>query len=128
MPAAARKVNLTDRSLQALKPAPQGQRAIVWDALMPGMAVRVTAKGRRVFYAVRRRAGAVQPTWVSLGAYPAVTLAEARAKARDALSALVEGQDPASLAKRRAAEEAERERNASTFGAVADDFIKRHVM
>jgi integrase len=128
MPAAARKTALTDRSLQALRPT--GQRAIVWDALLPGMAVRVSGKGKRSFYAVKRRAGAVQPTWVLLGAYPVMTLGDARAKAREALAALAEGHDPASLAesKRRAREEAERQRRASTFGAVAEDFIRRHAM
>jgi hypothetical protein len=39
---AARKVGLTDRSLQALKPAPASRRVTVWDSLMPGLAVRVT--------------------------------------------------------------------------------------
>jgi integrase len=129
MPAAARKIQLTDRSLQALRPAPGGGRAIVWDAIMPGMAVRVSAKGKRVFYAVRRRAGAAQPSWISLGAYPVTSLKEARAKAREALGALAEGQDPATLAeaKRRVREEAERRRRAGTFGAVAEDFIREHL-
>jgi integrase len=123
MPAAARKVSLTDRSLRALRPAPDGRRVAVWDALMPGMAVLVSGKGKRSFYAVKRRAGAASPTWVLLGAYPVVSLAEARGKAREALAALAEGQNPASLAEAR--REAERERAAGTFAAVAEDFILR---
>jgi integrase len=127
MPAAARKIALTDRSLQALRPAPGAGRAIVWDALLPGLAVRVSGKGKRSFYAVKRRLGRAQPSWVLLGAYPVVTLAEARAKAREAIGALMDGQDPASLAEaaRRAKEEAERRRQASTFAAVAEDFAAR---
>src|SRR5437763_4514066 len=130
MPAAARKVALTDRSLQALRPAREGRRTIVWDALLPGMAVRVSGKGKRSFYAVKRRAGQTQPTWVLLGAYPVVTLAEARSKARAALGALMEGRDPASLeeGKRRVQDEAERQRKASTFATVAENFIRRHAM
>jgi integrase len=129
MPAAARKIALTDRSLQSIRPAPQGTRATVWDAIMPGLAVRVTDKGKRSFYVVKRRAGQPQPTWALLGAYPVMKLAEARAAAREALAALAEGDDPATLAeaKRRATEEAERTRRASTFAAVAEEFIKRHV-
>jgi integrase len=128
MPAAACKIQLTDRSLKALRPAPDGQRAVVWDALVPGMAVRVSGKGKRSFYAVKRRTGQPQPSWVLLGAYPIMTLAEARAKAREALLALAEGHDPAcqAEAERRAREEAERRREASTFGAIAEDFIRRH--
>jgi integrase len=128
MPAAARKVGLTDRSLKALRPAPGGERTIVWDALLPGMAVRVSGKGKRSFYAVKRRQGAAQPSWVLLGAYPVMGLGEARAKAREALGALAEGHDPAVLAaaKRGAAEEAEVARKENTFAAVAEAFIKRH--
>jgi integrase len=128
MPAAARKIALTDRSLKALKAAPRGTRATVWDAMMPGLAVRITDKGKRSFYAVKRRAGASTPTWVLLGSYPVTTLAEARAKAREALTALAAGDDPATLAeaKRKAKEEAERAHKASTFAAVAEEFIKRH--
>jgi integrase len=130
VPAAARKIALTDRSLKALHPTPDGARFTVWDAIMPGLAIRVSAKGKRTFYAVKRRAGARQPTWVSVGAYPVTTLAEARARAREALSALMEGQHPSRLAhaKRVAAEEAERKRAASSFAAVAEDFVKRHAM
>ncbi len=89
-----RKVGLTDRSLLALKPAPVGKRVTVWDAQLPGMAVRVTDKGKRTFYAVRRRAGETSPTWALLGAYPVMKLGEAREAARAALGALVEGKDP----------------------------------
>jgi integrase len=125
MPAAARKVALTDRSMKALKPPTDGRRTTVWDALMPGMAVRVSGKGKRAFYAVRRRAGQAQPTWVLLGHYPVVGLTEARAAARGALGALGQGHDPASLAEARRA--AERKRDASTFAAVAELFIREHL-
>jgi integrase len=127
MPAAARKIALTDRSLKALRPAPGGQRAVVWDALLPGMAVRVSGKGKRVFYAVKRRAGQTQPSWVLLGSYPVTTLAEARQKAREALLALGEGQHPTARteARGREEEEAERRRRAGSFGAVAEDFSSR---
>jgi integrase len=129
MPAAIRKVALTDRSVQGLKPALAGSRTVVWDALLPGLAVRVSGKGKRSFYAVRRRTGAQQPSWVLLGAYPAMTLAEARAAAREALGALLEGHDPATLAlaKGHAKEEAERRSEAGKFCAVAEHFIKQHL-
>jgi integrase len=48
---------------------------------------------------------------------------------REVLGALIAGDDPAALAeaKRREKEEAERRNLADTFGAVAEDYIKRHV-
>jgi integrase len=117
---------LKDRTLKALKPEDAG---VIWDVLMPGMAVRVSKKGKRSFYAVRRCAGAQQPTWVMLGVYPVISLAEARAKAREALGALAQGQDPAALveAKRRQKEETERQRKANTFGTVVELFIRQHL-
>jgi integrase len=130
MPAAARKIAFTDRSMQALRPAPNGARTTVWDALMPGLAVRVSAKGRRSFYAIKRRAGDPHPSWVLLGVYPLVKLADAREKAREVLSALMAGDDPATLAEasRRARRAAEEQRKESAFAVVAEDFVKRHVM
>jgi integrase len=129
MPIAARKIVLKDSSLKALKPAPAGKRATVWDALMPNLAVRVTDKGRRSFYTVARRAGDSSPTWHLLGVYPAMTLAEARTAAREALNALLEGKHPKRLAeeKRKAADAAARDAVANTFGSVAEDFIRYYL-
>ena len=128
MHAAARKIALTDRSLQSLKPT--GERSVIWDALLPGHAVRLSARGKRSFYAVKRRLGQPQPTWVLLGAYPELSLADSRAKAREMLGALAEGLDPETLAvaKRRAKEEVEAARHAFRFGAVAEEFIRRHAL
>lgn len=125
MPAAARKVALTDRSLQAMKPAADGRRTVVWDSLLPGLAVRISAKGKLSFYAVRRRSGDAQPSWVLLGAYPLTTLADARSKAREVLGALIAGSSPATLAAAKRHDREERE--AATFGAIAERFIKQHV-
>lgn len=129
MPAANSKIALTDKSLLALKPAPHGKRAIIWDALMPNMAVRVGTRGRPAFYAVRRRRGEAQPTWTKLGEYPMMRLGEAREAARAAVSALMAGDDPAEIAeaRRRAAAEAKRQRDDSKFAALAEAFIKHHL-
>src|SRR5271165_3524938 len=112
MPAAARKIALTDRSLKAMKPAPTGKRLTVWDGIQPNLAVRVTDKGRRSFVVVRRRSGEASPTWATLGEYPTLGLADARKAAREALAALSEGKAPREVKaeKRRAAEQEARER------------------
>jgi integrase len=129
MPVAARKLALTDRSLKAMKAAPDGRRQVVWDSLMPGMAVRITALGKRSFYAVKRRAGDAQPTWHLLGAYPVMSLSEAREAAREALRALIVGEHPRTLAeeKRQAAEAAAREAGANTFAAMAEAFTRQYL-
>jgi integrase len=126
---AAKKIALTDKALRAMKPAPDGRRLTTWDAMLPGLAVRVGAKGRPAFYVVRRRAGDAQPSWVKIGEYPVTGLAEAREAARSALGALMAGDDPAAVAeaKRREKEDARRAREEGVFRAVAERFIAEHV-
>ena len=53
---------LTDRGIAALKPAPIGKRQLIWDALVPGLAVRVTDKGSKAFVLVGRFPGSKHPT------------------------------------------------------------------
>src|SRR5438876_9345137 len=122
MPLPTRKVALKDSTLKSLKPAPKGKRTTVWDALMPNMAVRVTDKGRRSFYAVKRRAGEPQPTWHLLGQYPHMSLGEAREAAREAILTLDMGQSPKTIAEERRAAggEAAREAAARPLEALAE--------
>ena len=47
---------LTDRGIAALKPA-KGAYQLAWDALVPGLAVRVTATGAKSFVLVTRYPG-----------------------------------------------------------------------
>ena len=81
------KVAFTDRFLQARKPS--STRTVIWDAVLPGLCVRV---GRHpVFYIAKRPPGSPRTVWIRLGIYPVMPLAEARARAREALGALLEG-------------------------------------
>lgn len=114
--------------MQALKPAPAGKRLTIWDAKQPGLVVRVSDKGKRSYFAVRRRAGAAAPSWIRLGSYPenladGLSLAAARTKAREALGALMEGKEPAVIAEDKRREAARRQTD--TFDAIAADFAER---
>lgn len=57
MAPAIRKVVLTDRGLQSLKPAPAGKRYAVWDAATPNLCVRVTDRGIKSFVVVASMMG-----------------------------------------------------------------------
>lgn len=81
---------LTNKTLEALKP--QAKRYEVHDLLCPGMSVRVSARGQRVF-SVKFRYGLKQKR-MKLGVYPRITLATAREKAMDVLRQVDEGIDP----------------------------------
>jgi integrase len=120
----ARKV-LTDRGVKALKAAPKGKRYEVMDAIVPGMGIRVTERAQKTFMLVARFGGARNPTRRALGEYGALTLEQARAKARTWLEAILKGQDPARLEERARIEKQRSQQN--SFGAVAEEFIRRHV-
>jgi integrase len=122
------KRSLTDRTLKALenKPAAPGRTYDVGDAAVPGLHVRVMPSGARTFVLVARYPGkSKNPTRRSLGSYGALTLEEAREKARGWLGLIERGVDPAHEMERQRQAELRKQKN--SFAAVAEDFIKRHV-
>jgi integrase len=98
---------LTALGVERLKPPASG-RIEVWDAIVPGLGLRVTDRGRKTFVvmtmvgsgdAIRDAAGSIvagrrlkritlEPTW------PALTLDQARELARDVLHRVARGEDP----------------------------------
>jgi integrase len=112
------KKPLTDRGIQALKAAASGQRRLVWDAIVPGLAVRVTDQGVRTFVLVTRYPGSRSPAPRSLGVYGAITLEAARIKAREWLALIAAGTDPAAVVPPAAP---------MSVAAVLEDFVARYV-
>jgi integrase len=84
-----RKVAFTDRFLKSLKPSKGSSRPPEWDAVLPGLCVRVGSKP--AFYVGKRPPGSKKFIWVKIGDYPVMTLAEARSRAREVVSALIDG-------------------------------------
>jgi hypothetical protein len=78
------KKPLTDRAVRALPPAPKGKRRLVWDAIVPGLAVRVTDRGQRSFVLVTRYPGSPHPAPRSLGTVGAISLGDARERVAEA--------------------------------------------
>jgi integrase len=118
---------LTDRTIKSLakKPAKPGRTYDVPDALVPGLAVRVMSSGARTFVLVTRFPGRKNPTRRSLGAYGAITLDAARERARVWLDLIRRGIDPGVEEERQRT--AELRKQAHTFAAVAEEYIKVHV-
>lgn len=81
---------LTVKALDALKP--QAKRYEVHDLHCPGMTVRVSAQGQKVF-TVKFRYGLAQKR-MKLGVYPRLSLSTAREKALDIMRQVDEGIDP----------------------------------
>ena len=83
------KKKLTPKSIDALLPA-TCKRYEVHDTLLPGLHLRVSATGGKVFGVSRRINGRMKR--IRIGAYPIVSLADAREKARDILRDIELGQ------------------------------------
>ncbi len=111
---------LTDRYIKALK-TPKTGRDEHGDAVVPGLAIRVTERGAKSFVLVARYPGSNNPTRRALGSYGAVSLEAARKKARHWLELIHGGIDPAVEEERQRA--AELRARANTFAHVAEDFI-----
>ena len=109
------RVTLSDRFVKTLKAT--GCRTDYYDATAPGLVLRVAESGRKswcVVYRVSRR-----KRRMTLGTYPAVTLAAARKKAREARALVqLDTTDPA----------AERKdlRQGETVADICAEYLERH--
>src|SRR5262249_20616073 len=117
---------LTDRFIKTRERAQPGTRYEVWDTVVPNFGVRVTDKGHKTFILMARFGGAKHPTRRELGEVGAITLANARDKAREWLNLMGEGRDPRDeIERQRLAEEqrrlAEERKKANSFAAVLED-------
>ena len=110
------KKPLTDRAIRALQPSQEGKRRIVWDAIVPGLGIRVTDRGVKTFVLVTRYPGAANPAPRSLGTYGAITLEAARAKAREWLGLIASGIDP---------EQHAATKREQTFQAICEQYFLR---
>jgi integrase len=109
-------MKMTARSVEAIRLPTAGQ-IDYWDADHPGFGLRVSAGGRKAWVAMYRRGNVKRR--LTIGTYPALSLAEAREKAAVAHHAVqYSGADPAAAKKA--------ERAAETFAELAHDYIERH--
>jgi integrase len=110
------KKPLTDRAIRSLPATAEGKRQIVWDALIPGLGLRVTDRGLKSFVLVVRYPGSPNPSPRSLGVYGAISLEAARTKAREWLGLIANGTDPTQHATKKEEE---------TFRHIADQYLLR---
>src|SRR5262245_30849845 len=107
---------MTVRAVNVIRPPRTGQMDY-WDADTPGFGLRVSAGGR-MSWVVMYRHGDVKRR-LTLGNYPALSLAEGRAKARRALHTVQsQGGDPAADKKAN--------RAAETFREMVQEYLERY--
>ena len=107
--------NLTARTVERIQPTTK-QRD-VWDSSLRGLGIRVSPNGSKT-WTLRYRIGRRLRRWTIPGAYPVLSLADARKLAREALRDVALGHDPA-------LEKAGR-RQADTVGDFAKTYIAEH--
>jgi hypothetical protein len=73
---------LTTKTIDALPPA-NGKRYEVRDTLVPGLHIRVSAKGAKIWYLASRVHG--QTRRLKIGSYPILSLSDAREHAQGIL-------------------------------------------
>lgn len=112
-------VKLTDRFLEKYKPT--STRDEIFDKDGHGLGIRITPRSR-VFFFVRRVKG--QKVRLTLGAYPAMSLARARSEVHSLLDRIQRGEDP--RADMRARKQAEAEQDENTFAHAVDRFLAEY--
>jgi integrase len=113
------KIKLTKSNIDDLQ---AGARDIVhWDDVLAGFGLKVTPKGRKVFFVLyRTRDGAARLRKYTIGPYGTVTPAIARSTAQRILAARQEGRDPANEKR-----QARLKNNQDVIDAVVDSYLLR---
>ena len=113
---------LTDALLRGQDAAPGEKLRELWDSRVSGLCLRISPGGARTWTFRYRPKDSTSFKRLSLGAYPEVGLALARARAQEKRVEVAGGADP--QGERRAKREAEG--RALHFGALADMYIERY--
>ena len=108
------KRSLTDAAVKRLKPPESGQ-SDVFDQGFPGFALRLSHGGRKSWTFHYRIGGRLKR--ITLGTYPALSLAEAREEWRKARTQAQSGKDPATARKL--------DSGATDFKNVAEEWLRR---
>jgi integrase len=108
----------TDHGIKALKP--RAHRYEVYEPGSQGFGIRVTPQGLKSFITRYRRGRKLAR--ITIGTYPATSLAQAHEEHNEHRKKLRQGVDPA----RQIKAERQREREAGTVGELAAEYIERH--
>ena len=99
---------------------PEAKDSYLWDQAMKGFGVKITPRGKRVYFIQYRIGGSRGRTRrLTLGQHGILTADQARKKAKNLLGLVATGRDPA--------EERDQQRNEPLLGDALDDFLREHV-
>jgi integrase len=109
----SRRIHFTDRSLKAIKPPPRPKQLDYFDQSLPGFGLRVSYNGRKSWTVLYRCNGVKRR--LTLGRVDLMPLADARERARAALRAAANGDDPAA--------QKYRDRTAPAFKSLVERYL-----
>jgi integrase len=118
------KRTLSDRLLRSLT-RPHTAPREVWDQQLRGFGCRASKQGVVSFFAMRRPRGRAKSVRIKVGDFPVMSLSAARERARTVLTEMQDGIDP--RARKAEEDHIAAAAKASSFAAVAEAFIARHV-
>lgn len=113
------RINFTVETLKALPSAPTGTRVTYYDLKEPGLQLRVGPTGKKQFCVFKRTKNG-EPIRISLGAFPDLTLEQARRKTIEIKKSIAEGKDPAATLRAK--------RQESTFGEAFGRYLENHAI
>ena len=115
------KKRLTDRFVQSVTP-PDSGRAVYLDTEAPGLELRISSHGGKS-WSIRYRPKGNERQRTTYGAYPAVSLAEARTRAKEIAAAAARGVDLPGAEEREREERRKDARRPQTFGGLLDRYV-----
>jgi integrase len=120
--------NFTDRTLGALKIDPGRKDKLVFDAACPGLGVRVTSAGSKIFIVQWTDPATKRKVREKLGVWGSITIEQARGAARVRLGEVAKGVNPR-VERQLQKDRAERDRleAALTFDALVTEWAALHL-
>ena len=115
------RTTLTAASVERLKTPTAGQLEH-YDRRLPSFGIRLSYHGTKSWFVMTRLDGKL--IRVTLGRYPALSLADAREEARRVVSLAAAGKDPRRL--RFEAKQKRREERRNSFDVCADEFLQKY--
>ena len=111
------KINFTKAAIDSLPIPETGGRAEYHDTKVAGLRLRVTSKGIKTF-SMRKRVKHGEPERITLGRYPEMTIEQARRKAAEIATLILEGKNPAEVKRQHKAE--------LLFTELFHEYFERH--
>lgn len=111
------RINFTVATLKAIPPASPGKRVTYHDVREPGLQLRVGPTGKKQFSVFKRTKNG-GPERITIGAFPDVTIEQARAKALQVRNAIAQGLNPADSLREK--------RSEMTLGEAFEWYMEHH--